>query len=85
MYFVVGNVIEREYGGSSITFGMQDGPEAGQSIAHVHIHVMPRKHGDFHRNDDIYTALEQHDKGREAGRSFAVMAEEAAMLRQHFK
>jgi len=32
----------------------QDGPQAGQSVPHVHIHILPRKNGDFENNDDIY-------------------------------
>ena len=32
----------------------QDGPEAGQTIPHVHVHILPRRKGDFEKNDDIY-------------------------------
>lgn len=35
----------------------QDGPQAGQTVAHVHIHILPRKAGDFENNDDIYDAV----------------------------
>jgi diadenosine tetraphosphate (Ap4A) HIT family hydrolase len=28
------------------TIGINDGPAAGQSIPHVHIHLIPRFHGD---------------------------------------
>ncbi|XP_006742771.1 bis(5'-adenosyl)-triphosphatase-like [Leptonychotes weddellii] len=50
----VGLVVEKHFQGTSLTFSMQDGPEAGQTVKHVHVHVLPRKAGDFHRNDSIY-------------------------------
>ncbi|KAB1225644.1 Nitrilase and fragile histidine triad fusion protein NitFhit [Morella rubra] len=40
----------------------QDGPQAGQSVPHVHIHILPRKAGDFERNDDIYEAIDDKEK-----------------------
>ncbi|KAF8648852.1 hypothetical protein HU200_064553 [Digitaria exilis] len=40
---------------SHITY--QDGPQAGQTVPHVHIHVIPRKKGDFEKNDEIYDAV----------------------------
>lgn len=30
----------------AFTIGMNDGPAAGQSVAHVHLHVVPRRTGD---------------------------------------
>ncbi|XP_070311881.1 bis(5'-adenosyl)-triphosphatase isoform X2 [Odocoileus virginianus] len=50
----VGTVVEKHFQGTSLTFSMQDGPEAGQTVKHVHIHILPRKAGDFDRNDSIY-------------------------------
>jgi hypothetical protein len=35
----------------------QDGPQAGQTVAHVHIHLIPRRKGDFEKNDEIYDAV----------------------------
>lgn len=35
----------------------KDGPQAGQTVAHVHIHILPRKCGDFENNDEIYEAV----------------------------
>ena len=37
---------------------LQDGPAAGQSVPHLHVHVLPRKAGDFTNNDEVYDALD---------------------------
>ncbi|KAK1353145.1 Bis(5'-adenosyl)-triphosphatase [Heracleum sosnowskyi] len=39
-----------------------DGPQAGQTVPHVHIHIIPRKGGDFERNDEIYEAIDEKEK-----------------------
>ena len=38
---------------------LQDGPAAGQSIPHVHVHVLPRREGDFEPNDAVYDAIDK--------------------------
>ncbi|XP_068940306.1 bis(5'-adenosyl)-triphosphatase isoform X2 [Petaurus breviceps papuanus] len=53
----VGNVVEKHFKGTSLTFAMQDGPESGQTVWHVHVHVLPRKANDFSDNDSIYNEL----------------------------
>ncbi|MFS7964577.1 putative histidine triad (HIT) protein [Helianthus anomalus] len=43
-------------------FYHKDGPHAGQSVPHVHIHILPRKEGDFVNNDEIYDAIDAKEK-----------------------
>lgn len=49
-------------GSTSATFAIQDGPAAGQTVPHVHIHVIPRKPADLPVNDAIYDLVEAHEK-----------------------
>ncbi|XP_047091445.1 bifunctional bis(5'-adenosyl)-triphosphatase/adenylylsulfatase FHIT-like [Lolium rigidum] len=58
----VGAKLEQYHKASSLTFAIQDGPQAGQTVAHVHIHVIPRKKGDFENNDEIYDAIDVKEK-----------------------
>ena len=69
----------------SSTLTIQDGPNAGQSIQHVHIHILPRRRGDFELNDEVYNRLQNHDKGQDIQwRSADDMKEEANQLRSFF-
>jgi len=89
---VVQRAIERAHGTTSSTLAIQDGPLAGQTVPHVHVHVLPRRPGDFDRNDDIYDELENRrpDARREAlddnrrPRTVEEMAAEANELRALF-
>ncbi|KAJ4706397.1 Bis(5-adenosyl)-triphosphatase [Melia azedarach] len=58
----VGRQLESYHKASSLTFNIQDGPQAGQTVPHVHIHILPRKTGDFENNDDIYDLLNAKEK-----------------------
>ncbi|XP_058075220.1 bifunctional bis(5'-adenosyl)-triphosphatase/adenylylsulfatase FHIT isoform X1 [Magnolia sinica] len=89
----VGNRIEHHYNASSLTFSIQDGPQAGQTVPHVHIHILPRKSGDFKNNDEIYDAVDVKEKElkekldldkERKERSFEEMAQEADELRKLF-
>ncbi|KAI0824157.1 HIT-like protein, partial [Trametes gibbosa] len=79
----VARVIERVYGADGLTIACQDGKASGQTVPHVHFHLLPRKlQGDaFARNDDVYPALEASegrlpDALREAPQQLQVDADE---------
>ncbi len=87
----VGVAISRSFDAKGLQFAVQDGAASGQTVPHLHIHVLPRRPGDFDRNDDVYVAVEK--SGREltrldpaarhrADRSVEEMAAEAQMLRE---
>eukprot|EP00127_Corallochytrium_limacisporum_P005618 Clim_evm17s209 gene=Clim_evmTU17s209 len=78
----VSKLLEAAYDATGTTIAIQDGPIAGQTVPHVHIHVLPRKEGDFKRNDEVYEELDRHDKDTRQNRSFADMAKEATDLRK---
>ncbi|XP_017028817.1 nitrilase and fragile histidine triad fusion protein NitFhit [Drosophila kikkawai] len=56
---MVQRMLEKIYQTTSATVTVQDGAEAGQTVPHVHFHVMPRRHGDFGHNDQIYVKLDE--------------------------
>uniref|UniRef100_A0A2C9K1H7 bis(5'-adenosyl)-triphosphatase n=1 Tax=Biomphalaria glabrata TaxID=6526 RepID=A0A2C9K1H7_BIOGL len=56
------NTVKQCFDVPSSTIAVQDGVGAGQTVKHVHVHVVPRKQGDLTNNDDIYDHLENHDK-----------------------
>ena len=63
----VSRMIERVYGADALNIAMQDGEAAGQSVKHVHVHIIPRKTGDFDERgggDRVYEILEE--RGGEA-------------------
>lgn len=89
----VGCKLERHLNASSLTFCIQDGPHAGQTVPHVHIHIIPRRSGDFEKNDEIYDAIDEKEKELNEklnldvdrkDRSFDEMAREACEYRLLF-
>jgi len=55
---IVQEKIEKHYNAKGSNVAIQDGKVAGQSVYHVHVHILPRLEGDFERNDDVYDKLE---------------------------
>ena len=56
---LVQRVVETNYHSKDSNVAVQDGRIAGQSVPHVHVHILPRLANDFNRNDDIYDALQE--------------------------
>ncbi|XP_047965063.1 bifunctional bis(5'-adenosyl)-triphosphatase/adenylylsulfatase FHIT-like isoform X2 [Salvia hispanica] len=89
----IGRQIESYHKASSLTVNIQDGPQAGQTVPHVHIHIIPRKVGDFEKNGEIYDAIDAKEKAlkekfdpdkERKDRSMEEMAEEADQYRKLF-
>ncbi|XP_073949746.1 ntrilase and fragile histidine triad fusion protein NitFhit isoform X2 [Choristoneura fumiferana] len=58
----VQRLMEKVHDTRSCTVTIQDGQDAGQTVKHLHCHIMPRKKGDFIQNDLIYLELAKHDQ-----------------------
>lgn len=57
----VGVGMEARAAAAGLTLVVQDGAAAGQTVPHVHVHLIPRHGGDFVRNDDVYDAVDAAD------------------------
>lgn len=53
----VSKLIEKFYKADALNIAIQDGPAAGQSVPHVHCHIIPRRIQDLPYADQIYTLL----------------------------
>jgi bis(5'-adenosyl)-triphosphatase len=57
----VSRTIERVYKATALNIAIQDGEDAGQSVPHVHVHVIPRKKADLDDrggSDAIYKMMD---------------------------
>lgn len=91
-------MLERVYKADALNIAIQDGKEAGQSVAHLHVHIIPRKKADMDDRgggDAIYELMEgeegnlgDHYQGREKkknGPSFAPDADRKNRTEQEMK
>lgn len=51
------------YGADAYDWSLQEGKEAGQSVDHLHLHIIPRKPDDLKENETWYTKLKQQQFG----------------------
>jgi len=80
---LVQSMLENVHKVSSSTVTVQDGPLAGQTVQHVHVHILPRREGDFDENNDVYKTLQTHDKDDSGWRTEEDMAMEAEEYRRY--
>lgn len=81
---IVSSALETHFKTEALTISMQDGEAAGQSVAHVHWHILPRKKGDFEKNDDIYEKLQADGTEIRVRRTDEEMKNESVVFRQLF-
>lgn len=56
----LGTALEKIFDADGLNIALQDGPLAGQSVPHVHVHIIPRHKEDL-PEDEIYRLLESDD------------------------
>lgn len=73
----VSKMIERVFKADALNIAVQDGVEAGQSVPHVHVHIIPRRNGDMDSKgggDAIYSLMDGEDGN--IGKAFAEMQQQ---------
>lgn len=80
----IGKELEKYYNVDSLSIVIQDGKNSGQTVRHVHVHIIPRKKGDFEINDEIYDKLERVDVDSRKERTEEEMEKEALELSKLF-
>ncbi|VWU49861.1 histidine triad protein, putative [Hepatocystis sp. ex Piliocolobus tephrosceles] len=53
----INHVMGKIHNTTSLSIAIQDGKGAGQTVEHVHIHIIPRHASDYKNNDNIYKDL----------------------------
>lgn len=80
----ISQAIERVFKATSLNIAIQDGVDAGQSVPHVHVHIIPRQPDDLKSqggSDAIYGMMDG-DPGN-VGQAFQIMQEARAKRENH--
>jgi bis(5'-adenosyl)-triphosphatase len=56
-------IIMKAFHSEAFDWSLQEKPEAGQTIEHLHLHIVPRIMGDLERLGDWYPLLQKNDAG----------------------
>ncbi len=58
-------MVQRVYGATALTIPLQDGFDGGQTVPHVHVHIIPRHTADVAPAGDLFAiyALLESDEG----------------------
>ncbi|KAJ9641186.1 Dinucleoside triphosphate hydrolase [Knufia peltigerae] len=83
---IVSRTLERVYSASALNVAIQDGVDAGQSVPHVHVHIIPRQKGDYdHRGggDEIYESMDGEEGN--VGKAFLEMQSQRSHRMNHRK
>lgn len=71
----VSRAMEAFHGSDACSIALQDGSAAGQTVPHVHVHVLPRHRDDLADNDEVYALIEDSGPGQRPGH-FSSLREE---------
>jgi len=60
----IGKMLRKYYNSAGVIYGLQDGRSAGQTVKHVHLHVIPRYHP-LKEGQDVIDDLSRKDRSKE--------------------
>jgi bis(5'-adenosyl)-triphosphatase len=55
-------ILMKAFNTDAFDWSVQEKPEAGQSIEHLHLHIVPRLKGDLPRPGEWYPLIQQNDE-----------------------
>jgi bis(5'-adenosyl)-triphosphatase len=58
---LVTKVLVQAFGAEGFDWSLQDGAPAGQTVQHLHLHIVPRKPADLPQGNDWYTLIHENE------------------------